>query len=81
MEEKPRYWFAAKRSGYGWTWPLTWEGWAAYGVWFGTFFIAFPFIHPEERPIRALSIVIGMIIPLAALCYWKGEPQRGNQPN
>jgi hypothetical protein len=28
-----RYWFRAKRYGYGWGLPLTWQGWAVFIGW------------------------------------------------
>ncbi len=30
MEQRPRYWFAARRNGRGWGLPLTWEGCVVY---------------------------------------------------
>lgn len=76
MDETPRYWFAAKRTGWGWGLPLTWEGWVIYAVWFVAIIIIVPYLHVPEHPVRALFMMIAMIIPLAGICYWKGEPQR-----
>jgi hypothetical protein len=76
MAETPRYWFAAKRTGWGWGLPLTWEGWVIYAVWFVAIIIIVPYLHVPEHPVRALFMMIAMIIPLAGICYWKGEPQR-----
>ena len=75
----PRYWFAARRNGRGWSWPLTWQGWVTYAVWFAAFFTVFPFLRVREHPLFALATTIAMVIPLAAICYWKGEPLQGSR--
>jgi hypothetical protein len=74
MDQRPRYWFAAKRDGRGWSWPLTWEGWGVYAVWLSVLFWAFPFMNVPQHPIRGLLIIMGSLIPVAGICYWKGEP-------
>jgi hypothetical protein len=37
MDDRPPYWFAAKRYRWGWRAPLTWEGWLVDAIWFTTF--------------------------------------------
>jgi len=29
-----KYWFPAKRYGWGWGFPCSWQGWLVYAVWF-----------------------------------------------
>jgi len=73
----PRYWFRAKRFGWGWGLPLTWEGWVVYAAWFAVVLSVAPSLRrPEHRVAHAL-FVIGMIAVLIAVCYWKGEPPGG----
>jgi hypothetical protein len=31
----PKYWFPAKRYGWGWGFPVTWQGWLALAVFLG----------------------------------------------
>ena len=80
MDDRLRYWFAARRNGRGWGWPLTWQGWVVYGAWFGAFFVLFPHLRVRERPVLALVALMGMAIALVLICYWKGEPLRQSRP-
>ena len=74
--DKPRYWFRAKRYGWGWGLPLTWEGWAVLAVWLGVFVAAIPFFHLTQRIREHFLFVAGMVVVLIGVCYWKGEPAR-----
>ena len=35
MQNATRYWFPAKRYGWGWGFPITWEGWLTLAVFSG----------------------------------------------
>ena len=74
MDRTSRYWFAAKRDGRGWGLPLTWQGWVVYVLWFLALIVATPYLAIPEHPVRGLFAIMGMVVPLAAICYLKGEP-------
>ena len=74
--DKPRYWFRAKRYGWGWGLPLTWEGWLVLLVWLGIFVAAIPSFRGPRHVAEHAFFVIGMVAALAGICYWKGEPAR-----
>ncbi len=76
MDQGPRYWFAAKRFGWGWGLPLTWEGWVVYLGWFAVVFSGFAALGRRGLPVRHLIFVVAMVGILTAVCYWKGEPPR-----
>lgn len=76
MDQEPRYWFAAKRYGWGWGLPLTWQGWVVYTVWFAAFLGATPFLGLRVHRLEHVAVVVGMIAILIGICYWKGEPPR-----
>jgi hypothetical protein len=79
MTTIPRYWFRAKRYGWGWGLPLTWEGWSVLAAWLTIFIAAIPLFQlPQHRVVHALFIV-GMLAALLAVCFWKGEPARWRQ--
>lgn len=68
----PRYWFAAKRYGWGWGVPLCWEGWVVMAVWLvGLLAI----IGLLDEPIRSAAS-LGEALVLIGICWWKGEPPR-----
>ena len=76
-----RYWFRAKRYGWGWT-PCTWQGWAALAVWA----IAFTALVVGCAAAASASngVLFGVLVALAiaatlALVWvgWRtGEPPR-----
>ena len=47
-----RYWFPAKRYGWGWGPPVTWQGWTVFAVFFA-FVIAGIFLVPPQRSMPA----------------------------
>ena len=72
-----RYWFAAKRYGYGWGAATCWQGWAVY--------LGYAVLLPAAgilllRPGRGEGLffgaMAGLTILLIIICYLKGEPAR-----
>jgi hydrogenase/urease accessory protein HupE len=74
MNREPRYWFAAKRYGWGWGLPLTWEGWVVYLGWIALFLGGLAVLGLRHQTLPHFLFVIVMIVVLFGLCYWKGEP-------
>ncbi len=77
MSTTPKYWFAARADGKAWVRPITWQGWLVFAVWFVALVAVIPYLNARQYPVRALLAVIGMVLPLAGICYWKGEPLHG----
>jgi hypothetical protein len=68
-----QYWFPAKRYGWGWGPPTSWQGWAVLAIWFAAVLIsAFTFL--PKRPIAFQISVAGLVLVLIFVCYIKGEP-------
>jgi len=70
------YWFRAKRYGWGWSWPLTWQGWI---VLLGFFMLvgAGVLVFPPHSNAPALVIYVLVLSALmVAICWLKGEPPR-----
>ena len=74
--DQPRYWFRAKRYGWGWGLPLTWEGWVVFAVWLGGFIAAVPSLRLSQHTSAHILFVVAMVAALVGVCYWKGEPAR-----
>lgn len=69
-----KYWFPAKRYGWGWGIPSTWQGWVVL-VTFGMLFALGAFIFPPKT--NAASFLVyttGLSALLITVCYLKGEP-------
>ena len=71
-----RYWFRAKRYGWGWGLPLTWQGWAALAA-FIALIVADGLVFPPRKALPAfITCVVGLSLLLVAVCWVKGEPPR-----
>lgn len=76
MSSEPTYWFAAKRYGWGWGLPLTWQGWAVLAAFVALLSVGFLVFPPEDRMVPFLvydGILCGLLI---TVCWLKGEPPR-----
>ena len=70
-----RYWFRAKRYGWGWT-PVTWQGWATLAV-FVALLAADALTFPPRKALSAyIACGVGLTVLLLAVCWRKGEPPR-----
>jgi len=68
-----RYWFPAKRYGWGWGPPTAWQGWVILLVWLAAMAAGSLFLMPRHL-IGFLVFVLLMAILLLVICYAKGEP-------
>ncbi|HEX2830531.1 MAG TPA: hypothetical protein VHP37_29610 [Burkholderiales bacterium] len=74
--DEPRYWFRAKRYGWGWGRPVTWEGWVVLGV-FAALLAAGLWLFPPEQARRAFVVYsLALAAAVVAVCWIKGEPPR-----
>jgi hypothetical protein len=73
----PRYWFPAKRHGWGCGWPATWQGWAVIAT-LSVVLVAGEVTLPPFPPHPALAVhlVYASIVTWSfiGICYLKGEP-------
>jgi uncharacterized membrane protein YraQ (UPF0718 family) len=74
-----RYWFRAKKYGYGWE-PATWEGWLVMALFFaGAIYIG---IHAERafengRMLEDFAVPLVVLVGLLlAICWRTGEKPR-----
>ena len=74
MGSTPRYWFPAKKHGWGWGMPRTWEGWLVL-VGYVTVLLVPVFLFPGQPAVTVAALVIGTSL-LLWLCVKKGEPPR-----
>ena len=75
-DDRRRYWFPAKRYGWGWGPPTVWQGWAVMIGWLGILCGGLWVIGPHARPIERVVFVVIMVIALTTICYLTGEPPR-----
>lgn len=72
----PRYWFPAKRYGWGWGLPCTWQGWLVLVGYLGLMVGAARLCPPEKSMMGFAAAVLVLSAGLVAICWWKGEPPR-----
>jgi hypothetical protein len=74
-EHEPRYWFPAKRHGWGWGPPTRWQGWAVLVVWLAITVPGTLWLNAHHQllvgPFALLTVAL-----LIAVCYLTGEPPR-----
>jgi hypothetical protein len=71
--EDQRYWFPAKRYGWGWSFPRTWEGW--------TVILAFTAVVlivaiAGGAAVWQMPVILLATIVVLVICLKKGEPTR-----
>jgi len=73
MAEKPKYWFPAKRYGWGWGPPTAWQGWLVLIVFFALVLIGAIVLLPGGGPAPFLLYTVALVAVLLAICWLKGE--------
>jgi len=73
--DQPKYWFPAKRYGWGWGVPATWQGWCILALYVVAVTIVGVVVTPRSILISC-GIVALLSIFLVTICYAKGEPPR-----
>ena len=76
MPDRDRYWFRAKRYGWGWGLPAAWQGWVVLILWVVTVFGGLLRLRHGYPLLSQLAFVLIMVVVLVLICYWKGEPPK-----
>jgi hypothetical protein len=74
--DMPQYWFPAKRYGWGWGPPATWQGWLVLVVFLVLLVAGGIGLLPRGAVVGFVGYSIVLCIGLTAVCWWKGEPPR-----
>ena len=74
MSDRPNYWFPAQRFGWGWGFPVTWQGWGVLAVFVLAGVVGDRYINFDRNPVL-FSLYIGVLIgALITIMLIKGEP-------
>jgi hypothetical protein len=76
MAEEKKYWFPAKKYGWGWGTPVTWQGWLVLLVFFAALTAGALYIDPRVSPIGYVVYVTALSAAFIGVCYKTGEPPR-----
>jgi drug/metabolite transporter (DMT)-like permease len=69
-----KYWFPAKRYGWGWGPPRTWQGWLVLSVFFALLAVGAAVFLPNQQPGSFIAYTAILVAALIAICYLTGEP-------
>ena len=76
MHSKQRYWFPAKRYGWGWGLPATWEGWIVLSAYIALVMAGALLLSPAKDTVSFIIFIVGVSLLLLGICWFKGEPPR-----
>jgi len=71
-----RYWFPAKRYGWGWGLPVTWQGWLVFAAFIGLLAAAAWLLPPGAMPGAFAACVVMLVALFTGVCWLTGEPPR-----
>jgi hypothetical protein len=84
MNKTRKYWFPAKRYGWGWGVPATWQGWAVIIGYILLDAAGIPVINPGINLAGYMVYTALLTAILVTICWYTGEPvrwRRGKQEN
>jgi hypothetical protein len=71
-----RYWFPAKRYGWGWGPPVAWQGWVVIAGFFAFAIAGIFLVPPQQSAPKFIGYIVALLVLMTAICWWKGEPPR-----
>jgi hypothetical protein len=74
--DQQKYWFPAKRYGWGWGFPAAWQGRVVFGIFFLLVGAGAVILLPQHNPVAFVAYCVLLCILLVAICWFKGEPPR-----
>jgi hypothetical protein len=72
-QEKREIWFPAKRYGWGWGFPVTWQGWLVLTGYVAAVLIATLRLDPEADLVTWALVVVPLTVLLVLICWLRGE--------
>ena len=76
MPAEREYWFRAKRYGWGWGLPATWQGWVVLVAFVALLVLGSNIFPPHKQIWSYLAYVAVLAVLLTGICWLKGEPAR-----
>ena len=74
--EPRKYWFPAKRYGWGWGLPLTWQGWAVLVGYIVLVVAGVPVLKATQGTVVYIAYVVLLTVILTVVCWLTGERPR-----
>lgn len=74
--DTPKYWFPAKRYGWGWGFPTAWQGWVVLLAYLALVLGGIPLVLLSKGSGAYFAYVAAVTALLLVICWLKGEPPR-----
>lgn len=74
QNKNKKYWFPAKKFGWGWGLPRTWKGWITFIVFLSGVFTTIRIFPIEKNPVTFMCTITVLSIIFILICWFKGEP-------
>ena len=71
-----RYWFPAKRYGWGWGFPSTWQGWVVLLTYLALTLGGIPLVQASRGSMAYVAYAALLTLALLVICWLTGEPPR-----
>ncbi len=71
-----RYWFPAKRYGWGWGPPRSWQGWVVLVAYLALVLAGIPLVQVPLGDVAYIVYLFALTAALVAVCWLTGEPPR-----
>jgi len=71
-----KYWFPAKKYGWGWGLPSAWQGWLVFAIYICSIFLNILFLLNSNNKILFYLGIGFLTIILLLVCWIKGEPPK-----
>lgn len=75
-DHTPKYWFPAKRYGWGWGLPSAWQGWVVLITYLALGLGGVFFVPVSKGSVLYAAYLAVLTVALVAICWLKGEPPR-----
>ena len=76
MQGDPQFWFPAKRYGWGWGIPISWQGWAVLAAFVALVIAGVLLLPPDKAPRPFIVYTAVLCVVLVAVGWLKGQPPR-----
>ena len=74
MRHSTKHWFPAKRYGWGWGLPITWQGWVVLAAYVASIAATVALFPPASGAVRFIVLVVLCTAAFTAVCWLTGEP-------
>ena len=71
--DEKKFWFPAKRYGWGWGPPNCWQGWLVILAFIALLVCGAFVLRPDKHPVLFIGYTVSLSIILSVICYFKGE--------